>query len=1139
MNRFLPALLLCLVLPVIVFSQQQPASPAPLPKTLLWRISGNGLTKDSYLFGSMHLQDKRIFQFSDSLYAYLEKAEGFALEVDMESLVDSMMRQALNDSKEKDAALEAAGKSDSVKNANLLKWKLELQNKQDRSKAKGKEMSTIVDGYLYGIARRQGKWLGSVEDISNQLSLKEELDCFNDPDDADTNPGYRKMLEEMIGIYMSGDLGKVLEFSEKSKSGMNSDLMMVPRNLQMAHRMDSLAMVRSMFFTVGAAHLPGDTGVITLLRQKGYILSPVFSSKKINPDTYLSRLKAPRWETVADDLGSFTAEMPNKAMDMEVPDNPMTMKYCVDITEMGFYMLGSFPNAAKASIEDFVKNMNGKTESVILDQKIHHGDSISYADVTYYSSGYFFRMQVRLHKDMGYLAMAARQYRSDLDKPEISRFLASLKTNPGAVNPATGWKRYTFTGKGLSIELPGRPVIHQGVIDATKGSSWSNIPYLFTDVKADMAIMPQVRDLKPGMVILSDTTYFAGIKTSAAKNIVSVKSEKSGEFLGYPAYWLDFIGKDKTVMKTLTIIRGNRVYGFIAGGMDTPETEELVEGFYKTIRLEPYIAAATNDVLSPAGDFTARLQAPLQESFSADEEGNPVPYDGFRIFTSNSQVDGSAMRIEKRRLDKYFYAANDSSLVEQLKYILVEEGDSLHHYRQVGTGRSRVLEVLVGNPSRRLVEQYHVIPDGDSVYLVAALMLPEEMKRKDNLDFFEGFRINRPRGSEWYQRRKTEELIADLLSPDSATAVYAAESFDNYELSSEEVPMLHELLLEQLPEDGNLNMYTVRDRVENKLRLTGDAGTIKFIGDHYHEFNNRPVPVRLGLMGILTGIHTEASYTLLKKLLFDNTPRAQSEIKYLYGLTDSLELTATLFPEMLQLINDPGFAGPVVTSACFLIENEDLQVEQLKPYEQRLASILNSVSDSLRANSEFYSSSNFHLVEVLGQLNTPAGNEALKRVSVTRTDYVCFEAVKQLVASKQAVPKAALDSFAGSRSFRSDLYKVLEDAGKELLFPLKYRNRKSIGESWLYDYATEDSEYEPDTISFVAEQLRITDGKKEVYLLFKVSYGEEHFLGVMGAYASDPKKITVDNARSGIYYEEGYDKSKLDQLLTDYLAGLD
>jgi uncharacterized protein YbaP (TraB family) len=73
----------------VSFSQQK------WPGTFLWRISGNGLQKPSYLYGTIHLQDKRLFQFSDSLYQALEKVEGFALEIDFTELMDSIFSRSI------------------------------------------------------------------------------------------------------------------------------------------------------------------------------------------------------------------------------------------------------------------------------------------------------------------------------------------------------------------------------------------------------------------------------------------------------------------------------------------------------------------------------------------------------------------------------------------------------------------------------------------------------------------------------------------------------------------------------------------------------------------------------------------------------------------------------------------------------------------------------------------------------------------------------------------------------------------------------------------------------------------------------------------------------------------------------------
>ncbi|MDX1956891.1 MAG: TraB/GumN family protein, partial [Chitinophagaceae bacterium] len=49
--------------------------------SLFWEISGNGLKKPSYLFGTMHVRDNKAFDFSDSVLLKIDACEAFALEV--------------------------------------------------------------------------------------------------------------------------------------------------------------------------------------------------------------------------------------------------------------------------------------------------------------------------------------------------------------------------------------------------------------------------------------------------------------------------------------------------------------------------------------------------------------------------------------------------------------------------------------------------------------------------------------------------------------------------------------------------------------------------------------------------------------------------------------------------------------------------------------------------------------------------------------------------------------------------------------------------------------------------------------------------------------------------------------------------
>src|SRR5438874_5135875 len=65
-----------------------------LPSTLLWKISGNGLQKSSYLYGTMHLTDDRIFNIGDSMYTAIEKSEGFAIEINPDDFTPFIIDEA-------------------------------------------------------------------------------------------------------------------------------------------------------------------------------------------------------------------------------------------------------------------------------------------------------------------------------------------------------------------------------------------------------------------------------------------------------------------------------------------------------------------------------------------------------------------------------------------------------------------------------------------------------------------------------------------------------------------------------------------------------------------------------------------------------------------------------------------------------------------------------------------------------------------------------------------------------------------------------------------------------------------------------------------------------------------------------------
>src|SRR5580765_6625301 len=63
--------------------------------SLLWEITGNGLQKPSYLFGTMHVSDKLAFHLGDSFYNAIKNVQVVALETNPEFWQDDYSKSIL------------------------------------------------------------------------------------------------------------------------------------------------------------------------------------------------------------------------------------------------------------------------------------------------------------------------------------------------------------------------------------------------------------------------------------------------------------------------------------------------------------------------------------------------------------------------------------------------------------------------------------------------------------------------------------------------------------------------------------------------------------------------------------------------------------------------------------------------------------------------------------------------------------------------------------------------------------------------------------------------------------------------------------------------------------------------------------
>jgi uncharacterized protein YbaP (TraB family) len=267
------------------------------PHTLLWRISGNGLKKPSYLFGTMHILCADDARLSDSLLSVISRCDEVYFEVKLDmslmNMLGMMKYMKMNDGK-KLSDLMSQKDYEKVKDYFVQRYPPMLFNMIERYKPM--MISSLIEAEGMNCQKQDGmemmimkelqnqnsnKPINGLETLEFQASLFDSIPYEEQAKDlvnyVDSSEEYKKSSLELAEVYKQQDLDKIDSLSRKGDAGMSKymDLLLYDRNRKWAKELAGLLPQKSLLVAVGAAHLPGENGVIDLLRKQGYVLTPV------------------------------------------------------------------------------------------------------------------------------------------------------------------------------------------------------------------------------------------------------------------------------------------------------------------------------------------------------------------------------------------------------------------------------------------------------------------------------------------------------------------------------------------------------------------------------------------------------------------------------------------------------------------------------------------------------------------------------------------------------------------------------------------------------------------------------------------------------------------------------------------------
>lgn len=279
---------------VVTTAFAAPVGPVKHSKGLLWRVTAPGLTP-SYLFGTMHSSDSRVNTLPTTLTEPFDRASSFSMELiftgpgivhmaeimfygENESLKDVIGEELFEqtrtafiktgistrdlDKKKPWAVIMTLGSP--RKTRAVLFLDLKLQHK-----------ATLQHKPIYGL-----ETMDEQLQVFEGLSVEEQIQLLKEALSYQSTNA--EQMDQLMKAYLNRDLAALAAISDRYQAQAGPaynklmDRLLVKRNHRMLERMQPRLKEGNAFIAVGALHLPGREGLLTLLENNGYRVSPIY-----------------------------------------------------------------------------------------------------------------------------------------------------------------------------------------------------------------------------------------------------------------------------------------------------------------------------------------------------------------------------------------------------------------------------------------------------------------------------------------------------------------------------------------------------------------------------------------------------------------------------------------------------------------------------------------------------------------------------------------------------------------------------------------------------------------------------------------------------------------------------------------------
>jgi uncharacterized protein len=279
----------------------------PLSNSIFWEVSHPKRNQQIYIFGTHHLHDYQFIEKNEIIQSKLKSADIVVGEMVIGGNEMQMMMKMVNVMYMKGKTLDQLMKPEDYEATNkclrenmglslatlnnvkpIFIYQLIMVAKFMKTQPKStvvtnaQSLENSMDGYFQQKGKEMEKEIRGLETVDEQLkalydgySLDRQiqmlLQMVHDKDGVSTQE-----IHTLNDYYNKQDLQGLLQLMQKTATPEELDALLISRNQKWIPQLESIfESGKSAFVAVGAGHLPGDFGVLSLLVSKGYQIKPI------------------------------------------------------------------------------------------------------------------------------------------------------------------------------------------------------------------------------------------------------------------------------------------------------------------------------------------------------------------------------------------------------------------------------------------------------------------------------------------------------------------------------------------------------------------------------------------------------------------------------------------------------------------------------------------------------------------------------------------------------------------------------------------------------------------------------------------------------------------------------------------------